>query len=1068
MSRYLFVIHMLWLAVLVSGTDEVKAEGTAEYYKAGDVGVFAVDVEIPPQAVMGQTAFSVRSDNEKVYLLWVRYPQAVLERMSEALESPRPGHVPSAEQDKMVEELMKLYEEQQKVGEELAGARSKVEGLKSIAAEAEKEGDREFLERTRAKIKPAESEVARLEARKEALEEEMQALHEKQSELWESPGRRAEEQAEFEPVDALRVLGRFQGSGKVGVEVLGRDAGELLAEPEVLGSVELNLPSADGGNADLLKQWAAAQGKIYSSRVLDSPYTSYYQYWLVQARQKYDISESLHGLLRERRWSREGPDLYAMTTGALAIQESLQLEEMTGRGEIPSERDVPINSLKGPDIKSHPFDKMLAGRTPKMFPVAGLIPYDNYYCHFSSISKEIAASDLFKQWGASLLRALTVTARDSDLVSRYTNQLGIDLSILTRLFGDLIIGEVALTGGDPFVREGTDIALIIEVKSRKVFDAMMKSYAEGVLRANSDARACQGEYEGVTIDSIATGDQRVSSHSAYLGNYKVYSNCPEALRLIIDTFAKRRKSMADNLDFQYMRTIFAGTAEAEDGFIYLSDAFIRKLLSPRWKIEAQRRIICQNHLRMIANAATMYRTEMRRKASIETLVGQKWLQEGATKCPDGGSYSLDDSGRASCSVHNCLQYCTPVSKITFDQVAKVEAEDYKRFVRQYNDYWSRYFDPIGVRLRLRDVIEVETCILPLIENSVYNQLRELIGGEPVQLRSHLPTEGTVVSITAKLPVERLPLEGFLELYSPFLRISPTVSECFGNNMSLNFYDSDVLFTFAEDTGGMFGGWIGLEEQLMIGLAASSINLPIYAVLDLKDEGLAQILVRRMVDFARRRAAAERLSEFPGVEVQPYSWGQYRGHRINTVAVQLFVVKFRLHYAIASGRLIVSTKRYVLEKALDSLAKPGAGGGSETVANLQLNIRPGAFDKLRPIVKMGWQERMRSACLKNLEPVRVLVECHGATEQTLNEISRRVEGVTVRCPSGGVYRYDKDRSIVYCSVHGDHSHPRQPVQVKENEGLLDFIGRMKDFCVQFRFTEEGIMTRVAFEVEPEKR
>ena len=30
--------------------------------------------------------------------------------------------------------------------------------------------------------------------------------------------------------------------------------------------------------------------------------------------------------------------------------------------------------------------------------------------------------------------------------------------------------------------------------------------------------------------------------------------------------------MADNLDFQYMRTVFPGTAAAEDAFIYMSDS----------------------------------------------------------------------------------------------------------------------------------------------------------------------------------------------------------------------------------------------------------------------------------------------------------------------------------------------------------------------------------------------------------------------------------------------------------------------------------------------------------------
>jgi hypothetical protein len=471
---------------------------------------------------------------------------------------------------------------------------------------------------------------------------------------------------------------------------------------------------------------------------------------------------------------------------------------------------------------------------------------------------------------------------------------------------------------------------------------------------------------------------------------------------------------------------------------------------------------------MIGNAATMYRTEIRKRASIKILIEEKYLSEKATRCPDGGTYSLDESGRAFCTVHNCLQYCTPIASVPLEHAAAVEAEDYRQFVGRYNDLWSRFFDPIGIRFKLGNRIEAETCILPLIENSVYNQLREVVGGEPVQLRSHLLTDHTIVSITAKLQLDISRLKDILGMRGSLFHMRPTIEDCVGDNLSVNLYDSDVLFTFAGDGVGMFGGWMDLEEQIIISLIASSINLPIYAVLDLKDEEQAEIFIRRMLNVTRRRLAAGRWSMFSGLAVEPYSSGEYRGHEINTVALRFFVVKFRLHYAIASGRVIVSTKRYVLEKALDSLAKLQARGGSEPLANLQLNIRPRAVDKLRPIVRMGWQERMREACLKNIEPVRILVECYDATEETLNEVSRKVEGVTLRCPSGGAYKYDLDRDIVYCSVHGNENHPRQPVQVRENEGLLDFIGRMTDFAVRFRFTEEGIMTKVAFELEPKKK
>ncbi|MHC4531205.1 MAG: hypothetical protein ACYSXD_06560, partial [Planctomycetota bacterium] len=1008
MKQYHFLTSIFCFAIFVIGTEAIKAEQTAKYHKAGDVGAFSVGVEIPTSVNIDTTVFTARASNEKAYLLYIQAPQSAAQRLTNVMLSKR---YVSPEEKEIQKQLSELYKKQTRTLDDHWKVRSKLEALHSISKDAIKEDDKVLFEKTQLEISELELKLAELASLPKELDEQIQETHKKLNAVQQ---KNLDKIPQDPALTSLKVLGRFRESGNVKIEVYARDSAELLAKANLIASLELHLPPTDTENPELLREWATAQAGEYMIRVLDSPYTSYYQYCLLQSKQKYDLpDDTFFGAFEERRLDR-GPDLYAMTTGALAIQESLQLEEMIGRQSIPMDFTVPVNTLKGPNIESHPFDEMIQGRPFKIFPIASLVPHDNYYCHFTSISTEIAAVDLLKQWGTSLLRAISVTARDADLPSRYQEQLCIDVSTLTRLFGDLVIGEIAITGGDPFLREGSDVALIIQVKGRTVFDSMMKRYANKALKENQDAKVSKSEYNGIQIKSITTKDYRISSHSAYLDNFKVYSNSMDNLKLIIDTHSKKRKSMTDNIDFQYMRTIFPGTAEAEDGFIYMSDSFIRKLLSARWKIEAQRRIICQNHLRMIANAATMYKTETRKKPAIKTLIAENYLDQETIQCPDEGTYSLDGSGRAFCTVHNCLQYCTPVASIAIDQVAHAEANDYEEFVTRYNNYWSRYFDPIGIRFKFGDHIEVETCILPLIENSIYNQLREIAGGEPVQLNSQLITDGTIVSISSKFNLDGEITQKIQTMKQQMFPTLPGLNSYFGDNLSLNFYDSDVLFTFSESGMDMFGGWMDLEQQIIFGLIASSINLPVYAVLDLKDEQLAETFIQEMLKVVQRKFSAEGRQGLAESDIglyfgiEPYSSGKYKGYDINTLACHLFVIKFRLAYAIASNRLIVSTKRYVLEKALDAIDSKQ----TNDMANVQLNVKPRAFDKLRPIIRIGWQERMRDACLKNIEPVRVLVECHDATEKTLNQVSRKVEGVTLRCPSGGKYTYDKARNMVY--------------------------------------------------------
>ena len=869
---------------------------------------------------------------------------------------------------------------------------------------------------------------------------------------------------------SLEIFGRFQGKGPATIVVMSRGRTELLAAQTKLIEIKLDLPAKDGGAPAVLRQWATLQARYQANYCRLSPYTSFHQYSLLQSIKKHGVSEQiLPQKLQNSGDQAWGPraqrDLYSITTGALAIQESLQLEAMTARRTLPEDRGVKLSSLKGPKVKSHPFKKMLAGRKPKMFPAATLAPHDDYYCHFASISKFIATTDLMHQWGGSLLHTVSVTARNAELPRRYQQQLCIGVSRLTRLFGDQVIADVAITGSDPFFFEGTDLTVLINVKLRLPFDRQMASYIDNALKQNSDAKKAQSKHEGVAILSVTTPDKRISSHSAYVGSYKVYSNSLGALKRIIDTAGGRRKSIAQNLDFQYMRTIFPGSPKDEDGFLYFSDSFIRKITGPRWKISEQRRIICQNHIRMACNAATMHRKEMRQHADIATLISTGYLDKDVLRCPDAGSYKLDKTGVAHCSVHNRLGLCTPVDSIPLDKVSNREARDYMQFVRNYNDYWSQYFDPIGIRLQVGDRVEIETCILPLIENSMYNQVRELFGGKAVPLKARVITNKTILSLAASVDLSRPEYVRMVDrMQKQMFPTVPPITKAIGNSISIGLCDGDVLFTV--DSAGLSAlgglGGMNLGDQLALSTILSAINLPVYAVVDLKDEKLARTIVRQLL--ASWTAPKESTGFGFGdnwFQVEQYASGKYKTHAVGAITIRLLVIKFRLHWSIANGRLVISTKRHVLESLLDALDN---NERKELKGNVQLDIIPRAYNKLLPAAQAGWQERSRQACFHNLIPMLELATCYTAKDQPDTTAARRIHGEVPYCPSGGKYTHDPLRRTVYCSVHGNYSHPRQPVAPTGNERIIKFLRSLKTASVNFKFTKEGIRTKVTLDMD----
>src|SRR5205823_5833840 len=84
----------------------------------------------------------------------------------------------------------------------------------------------------------------------------------------------------------------------------------------------------------------------------------------------------------------------------------------------------------------------------------------------------------------------------------------------------------------------------------------------------------KAEHQGIAIESFVTPLREVSLHRAVFEDYVVYSNSPAGLRRVLDAHKGKGKRLADARDFQYMRTVFRSDDRDEDGFLFLSDAFI--------------------------------------------------------------------------------------------------------------------------------------------------------------------------------------------------------------------------------------------------------------------------------------------------------------------------------------------------------------------------------------------------------------------------------------------------------------------------------------------------------------
>ena len=470
-------------------------------------------------------------------------------------------------------------------------------------------------------------------------------------------------------------------------------------------------------------------------------------------------------------------DLFSVFSGALAVQESLQLDTMRGEANRNSDpaRDakraekVQLSELSGPTIKSHPWEEMLGTKQPEISPLSHYVPADFYFLEFRSLGKLLDLMDAGDLWGRHLFNQAQQEARTHFLGQKLKQQLAVETNPLLRPFYDQVVTDVAVVGSDLFVREGSDVTLLFRFQFPDVFKARMDQFLTNVAQAFPDVRRDAGEIQGVRFVHLSTPDRSVEVYSAYpIPGLHVRTNSRVALQRIVaaiqgkDTQGNAVERLGDTSEFAYIRTLMPRGAPEEDGFIYLSDPFIRQVIGPQLKLTERRRMLCYNHLRMIGHAALMYHTEQGRTAqSIGELEAAKCTPgkfgEDALACPDNGKYALSSDGITGvCSHHGHAKALKPCCEIPLTEVSGVEAEEYKRFLEQYNQYWRTFFDPIAIRVKVTPQrYRLETIVLPLIDNSIYSGLVRVIGGTPQSLEVLPVPKRNIFSIAVHINKENL-------------------------------------------------------------------------------------------------------------------------------------------------------------------------------------------------------------------------------------------------------------------------------------------------------------------------
>jgi hypothetical protein len=866
--------------------------------------------------------------------------------------------------------------------------------------------------------------------------------------------------------------GRLRGEGKAKVrltyEVVSENPDGSRRVDTREGDLEIEIPAEPTGSAEVYRTWAREQNEYFHELLAVYPHESFFQYALLQSQQRHGVTPPALPKPPPARSDVE-VGLYGVFSGALAVQEALQTTTLKG-GTSVGDQNIHVSELAGPRVRSLSYKELLEektkrdGKEPPTFAIATLVPEDRYFLHFNDFAAAGELLDLSSDWGANLLRLVDVQARDHRLQAKLEEQLIVERGLLTNLFAETAISEMAVVGSDPFLLEGSDVTLIFKVRNREAVERALAQWLANAEKANAELMVREFNYRGNKVAARYTLDRRVSSFVSWQGDYAIVSNSHRAVRDVLDAAGGLVPRLAGATDFRYVTLLLPPSDDAKSGYLFVSEACLKRLVSPGAKISEKRRLECFNNLVMLNNASLLYRLEKGESPdSLTDLTTERFADIGKIVCPHGGAYAWDmEHDACTCSLHNRLRYLTPNLELNVLTVSDIERREFERYKQRYEQFWGTAFDPIAVRLTMGERVKLETCVLPMAPGSMYQSLRRAVQEKPRALDTSRVAKSAVVSFVG-VPGNKKIAEAVRGLpgMADVLAADPTLTDLswLGDRAALHYCDADSIVEVDPTRLGVLKlpllGETPLLHQAMVAGVIWSMQVPAYVTIDVEDRDKAERLLEQLAGKLFLKGGG--IAGVP-VTLDAYRLPDYKDHAVYVFSYQLYAAKVRLHAALVGRELVLATRPHVLEQVIDAAAAgPADKPATEGHVLLQLNGR--GLERMYNDLDLYWSERARLACNRNTISIYNLLKLYDVPVEEASRLAESKYGVRYLCPDGGHYVYDAARDQVSCSVHGNRQLSKQQPEKDDRSSFARLVEKIDQITAVLRFQDEALMATV---------
>lgn len=665
------------------------------------------------------------------------------------------------------------------------------------------------------------------------------------------------------------------------------------------------------------------------------------------------------------------------------------------------EKNIDIETLKTFQL---PSSFLPPNDFPITYSMEKIIPNEYLFLHFGLAKNIFSLTKTISSYDDDLLSLFSANGRDHSTTTKLLNTLALNSDEKeNKSSGESLIGwvisDVGFIASDFYFDQGNSFGLIANVKSQFLLNYQLKKYFKKAI--SEGAQQTIKIYNQISYKKIINTKKGIYSYSCYIGKFFVVCNSEIMLQKIIKSAMTRKKTIAKENDFRLTRSIFK--LDEEKAFAYISQAYLQKLSSPRYKISEYRRSQCVENLTFLKHEISEHYANYQ--------VFPKTVLRMLHNCPEKGKYSIVQ-GTPVCSIHNRTGYLTSIDEVSVDKITEKEKTHYEQF-RKFYGQKKEIISPLAFRIKKEKQLQID--VFTPSKNSTFKDFEKYLLHTNTKLSKALIPE-VFLYVTLSCNVDKLIASPEVQNYLDRIKIS------YIENL-LPYLGKEVSFYLCDNNVSFSPNVTSLSDVL-----PALVSLPFYVTVALKNS-------KELLDF---NEMIWNIRNIGNVAIVKEFYNKKFYYEIHSYVDSS---KYTLYLLIDKGMLVIANKKTTIHSFITNKVKRTLGKKK----NLSLFFSASKLQKARNFLRGEAKNLALKKCMNNMVTKEILLRFF--PKKTINENILRMYGCAeMVCPTHGKYIFENN--AMRCSIHGTKLMPQEIYSNNKHT--------WPDTSIDLNFTKKGFM------------